>query len=50
MVLVPANMPRFGFSPCKVFLLFLVPANMSHFGFGPWLHFCDNLHMCHMMT
>jgi len=25
MVLVPANMPRFGFSPCKFFLLFLVP-------------------------
>ena len=35
MVLVPANMPRFGFSPCNFLLLFLVPANMSRFGFGP---------------
>jgi len=26
MVLVPANMPRFGFSPCNFLLLFLVPA------------------------
>ena len=26
MVLLPANMLRFGFSPCKYFLLFLVPA------------------------
>jgi len=29
MVLAPANMSRFGFSPCKIFLLFSVPANMS---------------------
>ena len=26
MVLLPANMPRFSFSPCKKKLLFLVPA------------------------
>ena len=35
MVLVPANMSRFGFSLCNFFLLFLVPVNMSRFGFGP---------------
>jgi len=35
MVLVPANMPRFGYNPCNFFLLFLVPVNMSRFGFGP---------------
>jgi len=36
MVLVPAYMPRFGFSPCNLFfLLFFVPANMSRIGFGP---------------
>jgi len=26
MILVFANMPRFGFNPCNFFLLFLVPA------------------------
>jgi len=50
MVLVPANMPRFGYSPCNFFLLFLVFVNMSRFGFGPWPHFSDDLHMWHMMT
>ena len=50
MVLVPANMRRFGFSPCNFLLLFLVPANMPHFGFDPWSHFCDDLHTWHMMT
>jgi len=50
MVLVPANMYYFGFSLCKFILLFLVPTNMSCFGFGHWPHFCDDLHMWHMMT
>jgi len=50
MVLVPANMSRFGFSPRNFFLLFLVPANMSRFDFGPWSHFSDDLHTWHMMT
>jgi len=50
MVLVPANMSCFGFSPCKKILLFLVPANMSRFGFGHWPHFCDDFHTWHMMT
>jgi len=49
MVLVPANMPHFGFSPCKKKLLLLVPANMSRFDFGFWLHVCDDLHTWHMM-
>jgi len=31
MVLVLANMPRFGFSPCKKKNLFLVPANFFVF-------------------
>ena len=50
MVLVPANMSHFGFSPCEKILLFLVPSNMPCFGFGLWLHFCDDLHTWHMMT
>jgi len=49
MVLIPTNMPRFGFSLCNNFLLFLVPANISRFGFGPWSHFRDDLHTWHMM-
>jgi len=34
MVLVHANMPRFGFSPCK-FFLFLVPAKYFVFENSP---------------
>jgi len=48
MVLVPANMSRFDFSPCNLFMLFLVHGNMSHFVFGPWPHFCDDFHTWHM--
>jgi len=32
----PANMSRFGFSPCKFFLLFLVPAKYFVFENSPW--------------
>jgi len=35
MVLVPANMPRFGFSPCKKKLLFLVSAKYFTFENSP---------------
>jgi len=35
MILVPANMARFGFSPCKK-KLFLVPAKYFGFEISPW--------------
>ena len=35
MVIVPANMSRFGFSPCKKKLLFLVPAKYFVFENSP---------------
>ena len=50
MVLVPANMSRFGFSSCKVFLYVLVPAKYFVFENSLWSHFCDDLHTWHMMT
>jgi len=39
MVLVPANMPRFGFSPCK---LFLVPAKYFTFENSPLYFVFEN--------
>jgi len=35
MVLVPANLSRFGFSPCTFFVLFLVPAKYFFVVFSP---------------
>jgi len=42
MVLVRANMPRFGFSPCKFFLLFLVPAKYFTFENSPSRDYFSN--------
>jgi hypothetical protein len=45
MILVPANIVFFGFSPYKYFCLVLVPANLKIDGFGPWWHMWPNIIM-----
>jgi len=50
MVLVPANMSRFGLSPCNFFLLFLVLVPDPTLVMICTPHFSDDLHTLHMMT